>query len=439
MTSRPEPCPARATAATLSVALLAWLQLLAADAQAARDYAVIGDSLSQNYSDWFPAYYPEHPESWDTRNWSELLDDERGGEFQMVSYDNNVAVPGWTAAQWADLLDDDDWWDPLGWRRDLLNRALDDAERAIVWVGGNDADAAYGGIYDGGDDAAITETLDADIKSLVEYVLARRPGIPVVLVAVPHVGIAPEVQSAHPTDPVKTARVTRALDELNDSLRDFAAARGVGFADIYSGTRILLEDQPYYLGGREFLKAASDDAEPRYLFTGDGFHPGEAAHAVFANRILEAINAAAGDDLALFTQRELLDDVLEIGFVDHFAQWSDGHGLPAPTPFSDSDGDSVADLVEFAFLLDPTVADAWRLPAAGFSADANALALEWSPNPSTFGQIAIRLEESDTLGDWKPVPPDAWTQAGDSFSVLRPLTAGRQFLRFVVSETKSAF
>ena len=269
--------------------------------------------------------------------------------------------------------------------------------------------------------------------------LARLPGSPVVLVAGPPAGIAPEVQSAQPTDPVKTARVTRALDELNDSLRDFAAARGVGFADIYSGTRILLEDQPYYLGGREFLKAASDDAEPRYLFTGDGFHPGEAAHAVFANRILEAINAAAGDDLALFTQRELLDDVLEIGFVDHFAQWSDGHGLPAPTPFSDSDGDSVADLVEFAFLLDPTVADAWRLPAAGFSADANALALEWSPNPSTFGQIAIRLEESDTLGDWKPVPPDAWTQAGDSFSVLRPLTADRQFLRFVVSETKSAF
>ncbi len=408
-------------------------------AQAARDYTVIGDSLSREYSLWLEAYTGFPPDYCNPRNWTELLDDERGGEFQFGELANNLAIPGTKAQDWVDIINSNFLQPELWTAKLILNGALDSADRVIVFIGGNDTDAAYPGIYEGGSDEPLTVTLDQNIKTIVDHVLDRRPEIPVILVAVPHVGIAPHVQDFHPTDPVKTKRVTDALDELNESLRQFALDNSIAFADIYSGTKVLLEDEPYYLGGREFYKEADASACPEYLFAGDGFHPGEAAHAVFTNRILEAINETYGDNLELITQQELLDDILELGYIDHFADWLESFNIFTVDATRDSDGDGVADIVEFAFLMDPATPDSWKLPALAWDAAAGAAKVSWTPNGNTYGQLQIELWYSSNLGNWSQIPAEDWAAEGNSFSWQDSPAAPSTFIRFRVISEKTNF
>jgi len=126
----------------LTLAVACWLPC--ADAVEKKNHVIIGDSLSQSYTAWFRFYYPLYPESWDTRSWPEILDDKRGEWFQFVSFDNNEAVPTAKAADWAGWLTDNGWEDWL-FRNTYMNPALNDADRVVIFIGGNDIDNAYPG------------------------------------------------------------------------------------------------------------------------------------------------------------------------------------------------------------------------------------------------------------------------------------------------------
>src|SRR5690606_7836658 len=114
----------------------------------------------------------------------------------------------------------------------------------------------YGKLYDGEPAATQLAATRHNLEWIVDYVRGVKASLPIVLVSVPHLGCAPKVQAENPTDPMKTARVTSALDTLNAELAAFAANRGIGFVpEVYELTRRMITD-PVRIGGLEFYRQA---------------------------------------------------------------------------------------------------------------------------------------------------------------------------------------
>jgi hypothetical protein len=55
-------------------------------AQAAQQCLVIGDSLTKEYEVEFPVLYPQNRDAWDSRNWIEILHEERNAWFDQGSF-----------------------------------------------------------------------------------------------------------------------------------------------------------------------------------------------------------------------------------------------------------------------------------------------------------------------------------------------------------------
>jgi phospholipase/lecithinase/hemolysin len=257
---------------------------------------VIGDSLSKEYEVEFPALFPRNPAAWDSRNWAEILHERRKTWFdlgrssafadpRLIGHEHNWAFPGSTTAQIKTQLNG--FWN-IWWTRDLQSQIRSSAERVVIFAGGNDVDAYYPAIYKGASPTTYINATRENLKWIVDYVRRVKGTIPIALVSVPHVGCTPDIQKAHPTDPVKTRRVTLALDSLNAQLALFAAQRGIAFVPgVYELTKSMIT-QPMTIGNVSFISAADADARPNYVFSGDGFHPGTAAQAKIAQMILEA-------------------------------------------------------------------------------------------------------------------------------------------------------
>jgi lysophospholipase L1-like esterase len=280
----------------------AWFSLIVAcftlQTRAAEQCLVIGDSLSKEYKIEFPALYPQNRESWDTRNWIELLAARRAGffdtghqriypDFRLIGTKHNWAFPGATSQEIRSKLSSRALSHRL-WQSELRQQLRGEVERVVIFAGGNDLEDLYPTLYRGQNSAAQLTRIRQNLLWIVDYVKAQRPSLQVVLVAVPHIGICPDIQREFPTDAVKTARVTAALDLLNAQLAASAKSRGVAFADgVYTFTRSTLT-QPVFIGSTEILKAADADSRPQYLFSGDGFHPAGAGQFFIAQSILDA-------------------------------------------------------------------------------------------------------------------------------------------------------
>lgn len=410
------------------------LAMMAALPLRAEQCVVIGDSLTKEYEVEFPALFPQNPASWDSRNWIEILHQRRTDWFdtgpfaqnndpRIVGHEYNWAFPGATAQEIRNQVAN-----PLNfwWTNKLKNHLQNIAERAVVFAGGNDVDSYYGALYNGTATAATTTNVTREnLKWIVDYVRTQKPGLPIVLVSVPHLGCAPDVQLQCPTDAVKTARVTAALDTLNAELAAFAAQRGIGFVPgVYEFTRAMIT-QPFRIGGLEFYREADMDSRPRYVFSGDGFHPGTAAHGRIAQLVIEAFRVKyPATNITPLTDRSILQDVLGLDPDLPFKEWIATQGVPAQRQGrqDDPDGDGVVNAVEFNL--------------EGFSAGApQALprpvrqggqltwtyrtrpqAQEWSPAvPQT----------STNLSTWTPVPAaQISTQADGTVTVTVPQGAG---------------
>jgi alpha-tubulin suppressor-like RCC1 family protein len=108
----------------------------------------------------------------------------------------------------------------------------------------------------------------------------------------------------------------------------------------------------------------------------------------------------------------------------HFGR-ADSAGIAADD--ADPDADGVANLVEFAFGLDPRRPDATRLPAATVSGDH--LVLEFTPRPDLDG-LTIRASASRDLRVWSPLP-DEGVPPQQRFRL--PLEGAQGFLRLEVT------
>lgn len=302
----------------LKLLQLAAVMLLAGSLRA-EQCLVIGDSLSKEYEVEFPALYPRNPASWDTRNWAEILHTRRKTWFdlgkwsgfadpRLVGHEHNWAFPGATTSEIRKQLGA---YYNIWWTRDLQAQIRGSAERVVIFAGGNDVDNYYPGLYAGGTATRYINPTRDNIMWIVDFVRKVKGTIPIVLVSVPHVGCTPDIQRAYPTDPVKTKRVTVALDSLNAQLALFAKQRNIAFVPgVYELTKSMIT-QPLVIGGRAFIKGADMDARPEYEFSGDGFHPGAAAQAKVAQLIVDAFRAKYPlSPITPLTDAEILSGVL---------------------------------------------------------------------------------------------------------------------------------
>jgi hypothetical protein len=245
--------------------------------------------------------------------------------------------------------------------------------------------------------------------------------MPIVLVSVPHVGCTPKVQQGYPTDPVKTARVTAAMDSLNTSLAAWAQTQGIGFVPgVYAMTKALITD-PFRLNGIEFYRVADADARPRYVFSGDGFHPSTCAHAKIAQLVVQAFNTAyPATTITPLDDDYLTTTVLGLDPNLPFNEWMTAQGFSGSFT-SDSNGNGVPNLIEFAL-------DQPAMPQPVMQN--GALSLTYRPRTVFTEWGTLKVQSSTNLLDWIDVPENQIITNPDGTRTVSTAVAAKAFLRF---------
>lgn len=412
-------------------------------ARGAQQCLVVGDSLSKEYEVEFPALYPSNSDSWDSRNWIEILHTRRNAWFDLgnfstyadpriTGHEHNWAFPGAQTGEIRSRLSSSS---PLDyfWHQEFEGQVQSAVERVVVFAGGNDVDSYYGNIYNGSSPTSYINATYNNLVWIVDYIRGLKPSLQMLLVAVPHVGCAPDVQAQFPTNTLKTGRVTSALNTLNANLAAFAQSRGIGFASaVYDMTRDMI-GSPFCIGGVEFYRVADADARPRYVFSGDGFHPNTCAHARIAQIIVNAFRAKyPSPNITPLPDTELLEGVLGLDRHLPLTEWLTGLGVPAGARgvADDPDGDGLKNLLEFSLAgFSASVSDVALLPGGTLSG--GNLSMTYAPRATACAYCQIVPQESDDLATWTDVAPGAITDNGNgSFTVsASPSASGRKFLR----------
>ncbi len=391
---------------------------------------VLGDSLSKEYEVEFKGLFPNNAAAWQARNWIEILHQHRTDWFDTGVFDlwrdiratghaHNWAVPGATTGELKSQLTN--FVNQLWWVNSLKNHIRFDVERVVIFAGGNDADSYYANLYNGLVGPEVTNTTLSNLQWLVGWVKALKPSMPIVLVSVPHVGCTPKVQQGYPTHPVYTARVTAAMDSLNASLAAWATTQGIGFVPgVYAMTKALITD-PFRLNGIDFYRVADADARPRYVFSGDGFHPSTCAHAKIAQMVVQTFNSTfPATPILPLDDDYLTTTVLGLDPNLPFTEWMTSQGLSGPFT-GDSDGDGVPNLIEFA--LDQPV---MPLPVM----QNGALSLSYRPRTEFTEWGTLKVQSSTNLLDWTDVPENQITTNPDGTRTVNAAMAEKAFLRF---------
>ncbi len=455
-------------------ALVPLLLCLAVLTSRAGNITVLGDSLTKEYQVTFPGLPTfgvdgidaTHPAA---RNWSEILHEHRSAHFHLGQFRNtlffdmwsdtrllghqfNWAIPGATSRAFRliitdsdnpEILEDPDLNTLLGfasdWRDVPLRLAtqLTATSAAVIWLGGNDlrygnteASTSVGGqmiryqtIYEGdgtgaGDPAPLMNSIRDNVKALAQFVRAANPALPIVIIAVPHVGCAPSVKEAWPTDPVRTGRITAALTALNSELQTWTEnTLGGAWVDVFSLTVDLIEGSPdlgcvqFYNASDNNTAAAPASAHNRFVFSHDGFHPTTTLHGRVAQLVQQTLSArwpAVFGDSTPLTDREIVTSVLGIPANTGFTEFMAASGAPAGLrgPLDDPDNDGLSNLLEFALAGNhPWSSSPPAVPVPGAEAVPDpALTLTWLPACDTNIYTSIVCEQSSNLTGWTAVP-----------------------------------
>ncbi|MES2706706.1 MAG: SGNH/GDSL hydrolase family protein [Verrucomicrobiota bacterium] len=409
-------------------------------ALAAEKVLIIGDSLSKEYEiEWLGI--GGDPFSKPVENWCEILDNRRGAWFEfggsgtyedwrVAGHEYNWSLPGSETSAWRGMLADAP--------GDLTDQLKHEVNRVVIFLGGNDVRVKYQDLYDGKPAAEWISTTYGNIAYVLDFVRTQNPALPVVLVNVPHLGCTPNINGDHPYDPVKTARVTAALDDLNSRIAALTRERGIGLADIYSMTLELVTAPRWVISGWKVEKTSSGSGEPNALFLGDGFHPNMPAQAVFAQRIVDAFNDRYDSGIPRLGSREILVDVLQVDADMTLARWAQSFGLLSEDrdPADDPEGDTIRNIVEYALDLDPLRADNQHLPQPVVIG--NNLTLTWQPRDPGGAHSALIVQESADLKIWTAVPANSIANLEfNTLRVSRPITPDQPlWLRFQATEIK---
>lgn len=418
------------------------------------------------------------------RNWIEILSDPayRGNHFDLGARDNltvdppadppftkyfrqahNWAIPGLTVdgmrrfltgeSTFRDLLDDDpgfgtidlmfDYSDytPADFAlSDFQSQVQNTAERMVIFVGGNDINAIYGTIYNGGSAGSFVADFMADMTAILDIVQGLKPNLPIVLVNVPHVGITQLVRESYPFHAVNTERVSAVLRDLNAQLLALANARGIGYADVYSPTLEMTINSGYYLTihGLGFANQGTTptNLNPVWLngTLSKRFHPNTSAQAVVANEIIHAFNDRYNTGIAPLTATEMLVGLLGRTPTQAdmtFATWHGNFFLGETTPpggrADDSDGDGIPAGAEFALGLNPERHDS-RFVRSRLTG--GSLELSYPIRLASSTRYTLTPQSSNTLsGLFTPVTPTPTTGADGLARATIPAGPGKGFLR----------
>ena len=405
---------------------------LQSSVQAAKQILVIGDSLSKEYQVEFA-----HLEA---RNWIEILDKERHQEFDVGSFavfadwratghEFNWAIPGGTADDLLDKLDSGNFFDERAQDR-IKEHLRNSMERAVVFLGGNDIEDRYRRIYDGEDPEPYVNNISRNIIDVLDWVIEKKRAadLEIVLVSVPHVGATPRIKNDYPTDPEKTGRVSAAIVEINNRLRQAAVERGVAYADIYGLTADLLDTDTLCIAGREFINDASEDDRRQYLWLGgklaDQFHPNTAANALVANTIIDAFNQFYDAGIRPLGGTEILRLVSYAADMP-YSEWIDCFALTAREPGDDPDGDSLTNLEEYGFDLHPGKQDSRLLPV-----ELESNAIRYRPRLKSSDFFTFTPETSSDLKSWTAIKPGQLQPAGDGWLALPSADDASRYVRW---------
>jgi lysophospholipase L1-like esterase len=421
---------------------------------------VIGDSLSAEYDpivsipgfgSTATAYADVTTNDWEAFSWVELCADLRSGQFDLGAhrafpnvwgevlpldprasgYEYNWAIPGVTAHDFAAVVTATPF-SNLAYHQiqQAIRGDLEDVGRAVVFLGGNEFRGNFGGIYDGtADTNAIINTLVADVRTVLEFVLDANPSLQVCLVNVPDTAATPNKQEAHP-DPVLRQRVTEATRVANVKLAALAASNGVAFADVFTQTTNLIAGVPHYFGAVNMVYAKHPDNHPRYEFTRDGLHPNNPGQIEVLRAIIAAFNARYAAGIPPITDAEALG-VLGLSNDIPFYEWARDAGVTATNFVDDPDADGVVNLIEYALGGDPARGDRAELPWSWETSN-GVTALTWQPDPARARHVRVAAWASSNLTTWAPVATNLVLPGSNgSWRVEAPAT-GRGYFRLRV-------
>lgn len=406
--------------------------LMSAPLVQAEQCLVIGDSLTKEYEAEFPGLYPNNPASWQARNWIEILHQHRTDWFDLGTWSTyndprltghkyNWAFPGATTTEIRTQLNA---WYNSWWTDRLKDQIRNEVERVVIFAGGNDADSYYAQLYSGNVGPEVTNTTLENIEWIVNYVRTVRQFVPIVIVSVPHVGCTPKVQQGYPTDPVKTGRVTAAMDQLNANLAAFAQAQGIGFVGgPYEFTKHIITE-PFRIRGIEFYRVADPDARTRYAFSGDGFHPNTCAHAKIAQMVVDGFNVFyPTTPIAPLDDYYVITTVLGLDPDTPFNEWMASQGQ-AGTFEGDSDHDGIPNGMEFAL----------NQPAMPQPMIQNgALTMSYVPNPVFLEWGTLKAQSSPDLFNWTDIPAEHIVMNPDGTITASAAFTARGFVRLQAS------
>ena len=315
---------------------------------------------------------------------------------------------------------------------DMVSQISSSAERLVFFIGGNDVRGIYGTVYNGGSAGSFTDDFIADADAILDRVRVLNPNIQIVVVAVPHIGITPDIKKTAPTDPVKTPRMTALLSDLNARLRTVAEEHGAGFADVFTPTLPLLGSGSYGIHGIPFNNSGSTNGDLNYIWLNGklsaNFHPNTNVQLEIANTIVRAFNTRYNTSIAPLSATEMLGALEKSAAADmNFASWMTGFGLSGGLENSDADGDGIPAGVEFATGLNPAIQDADLISSSVVNAGTQ-LQLAYPKRLPSSTRFTLQAASSTTLtSPFTPVPSSAGADGLNRATI--PSGGGRGFLR----------
>ena len=397
----------------------------------------IGDSLTEEYRFMPPFSAPgSDPLTANTFNWVEILAAHRANEISFGSYDStpgyygdyrnagfryNFGVPGFTTSDWLAVLNAK----PLDFsttgllrtstRSSLINR-LNNADAAMVFLGGNDLKSDYSGIFHNDDPPPLLDAIVSRLTTIHDWVRGREPGIPIFIATVPDIGATPDI-AGNPSyaDPAKRERARARIAAMNGRIMAMAAARNAGVVRVDRLTDAVFDAAPFHLNGTEFSMVPDRENPPLHAFTRDGFHPSTVAQALIANEVLLALGRAP------IPARELLADILGLDPDQPFLDWAED-ALPQPAGV----GGDTAGIPNLARYLFDLPADDFTRPLAWRNGRFETLA----PHSGRLRFASFAAEESATMegGQWLPIPGDRLIEHADgTLEIIRPDAAAGFF------------
>jgi lysophospholipase L1-like esterase len=415
---------------------------------------VIGDSLSAEYMAIpdFPGtdnptdYARVTVPGWESMSWVEVLGRMRGEYFnfgrfradlfgwqdlRFSGYEFNFAIPGFRAAQYEDIVNSSIFSNQhyLPFRITLQDILRNEADWVIIWLGANEFRANYGYLAEGGEAAPLIQNLRSDLDAVIRFVHQQRADLNIVLANIPDLGAAPAKQRDHP-DPDQRALVTAATKQANLALAELADSKGIALADLYSQSELLLTEEPTFFGAVAIFNGAHPDNHPRFHFTRDGLHPNTPSQMEIARVLIETFNHAFQAGIPSISDQEALE-FLGIPPDQPYFDWIDSFRASERGMEDDPDGDGLANIVEMALGLNPTVPDE---PPIVPKVESGRLIITFTPDARHRRFLKLLLQHSEDLRAWTDLPATQMTENPDQSITARiPITGAHGFLRISVT------